>query len=53
MLEVLLAQFFPCEQPACNAISALIIVAYAAAVTAAIVATIYFVKRRASDRKLR
>lgn len=53
MLETLLAQLFPCEQPTCNAISALIIIAYAIAATAAIVAIIYFVKRRASDRKLR
>ncbi len=53
MLEALLAQLFPCEQPACNTIDALIKVAYAVAATAAIVAIIYFVKRRASDRKLR
>jgi hypothetical protein len=53
MLEVLLAQLFSCEQPTCNAISALIIISYAVIVTAAIVAIIYFVKKRASDRKLR
>lgn len=53
MLEALLAQLFPCEQPACNAIDAAIKIAYAAAVTAAIVAIIYFVKKRASDKKLR
>lgn len=53
MLEALLAQLFPCEQPACNAIDAAIKIAYAAAVTAAIVAVIYFVRKRVSDRKLR
>jgi hypothetical protein len=53
MLEALLAQLFPCEQPTCNAIDALIKITYAVVVTAAIVAIIYFVRKRTSDRKLR
>jgi hypothetical protein len=53
MLEALLAQLFPCEQPICNAIDAAIKIAYATAVTAAIVAVIYFAKKRASNHKLR
>lgn len=51
MLEVVLAQP-ACEQPACDAISIAVIVAYTVAVTAAILAVIYFVRRRASDRRL-
>ena len=53
MLETLPAQLFPCEQPTCNAIDVIIKIAYAAAVTAAIVAVIYFAKKRMSDKKLR
>lgn len=52
MLEAVLAQI-PCEQPACNAVGVAFIAAYAAAVTAAILAVIYFVRRRASGRGLR
>lgn len=52
MLDALVTQI-PCEQPACNATSVAAIAAYATVVTAAIVAIIYFMRRRASDRNLR
>ncbi len=53
MLEALLAQLFPCEQPACNAYDAAIKIAYAVIVTAAIVVVIAYVRRRISNRSLR
>lgn len=43
----------PCEQPACNAYDAIIKVAYAAAVTAAILAIMAYVRRKRSDAALR
>lgn len=49
MLEAVIAQI-TCEQSAC---SVAIIIAYAVAVTAAILGVIYFVRKRASDRNLR
>lgn len=52
MIEAVLAQI-QCEQPACNIIGIAVIAAYTGAITAAIVAVIYFLHKRSSDRRLR
>jgi hypothetical protein len=54
MLEApLLAQIMCDQQLACNAYDIMIKIAYAAIVTATIVAVIAFVRRRISNRSLR